>query len=149
MSNTRTPAASAQHRRFVLPVAALVLGAILAGCGDKPQIDPEKSATLIQPVARVEMRKAVEEASGDRDGESVYKAVCSACHAVGVAGAPKTGNADDWKPRIAKGLDANIASVINGLGAMPARGGNPNVSDVEVRRAVVHLMNAGGANFSE
>lgn len=149
MSNTRNTAALPQQRRFALPAVAL-LALVLAACSDKPQIDHEKTASLIQPVARVELKVAVADAAaGDRDGESVYKAVCSACHAAGVAGAPRTGNADDWKPRIAKGLDANIASVINGLGAMPARGGNPNVSDVEVRRAVVHLMNAGGANFSE
>jgi cytochrome c5 len=149
MSNTRKPAMLTQQRKLALPVVAL-LALVLTACSDKPQIDPEQTATLIQPVARVELKAAAaEEASGDRDGESVYKSVCSACHSAGVAGAPKTGDNAAWAPRIAKGLDANVSSAINGLGAMPARGGNPNVSDAEVRRAVIHMANQSGAKFSE
>lgn len=149
MSNTRIPSAAVPYR-LVVPVAALLV-AILAGCSDKPQIDHELTATLIQPVARVEVIAVAEEeeAVGDRDGATIYQAVCTACHATAVAGAPKTGDADAWAPRIAKGLDANIQSVINGLGAMPPRGGNPTLTDDEVRRAVVYLANQAGADFSE
>lgn len=150
MSNTRSTIAAMQTRRVALPLAVL-LAAVLAACSDAPKIDQEKTATLIQPVARVELKveaPAAEEGDGSPNGEAIYKAVCTACHAVGVAGAPKSGNADDWAPRIAKGLDANVDSVLNGLGAMPPRGGNPNLSDAEVRHAVVYLMNGAGGNFS-
>lgn len=148
MSNTRKPAALMQPRRLALPAVAL-LALVLAACGDQPKIDHEQTATLIQPVARVELKAAAEEPAGDRDGETVYKSVCSACHSAGVAGAPKTGDNAGWAPRLAKGLDAIVSSAINGIGAMPARGGNPNVSDDEVRRAVIHMANQSGGKFSE
>ena len=48
-----------------------------------------------------------------------YAASCGACHAVGVAGAPATGNAEAWAPRMEKGMEALVASVRNGLNAMP------------------------------
>ncbi|MDX5362909.1 MAG: c-type cytochrome [Pseudazoarcus pumilus] len=149
MSNTRKPAALMQYRRYAVPVVAL-LALVLAACSEKPQIDHELTATLIQPVARVELKvAAADEAAGDRDGETVYKSVCSACHSAGVAGSPKTGDNAAWAPRIAKGLDAIVTTAINGVGAMPARGGNPNLTDDEVRRAVIHMANQSGAKFSE
>src|SRR5690554_8162964 len=104
MSKTRKPAALMQHRRYAVPVAAL-LALVLAACSEEPQIDHETTATLIQPVARVELKvAAVDESAGDRDGETVYKSACSACHSTGVAGAPTTGDNAGWAPRIAKGL---------------------------------------------
>lgn len=149
MSNTRTPAAAPQQRRFALPAAAL-LALVLAACSDKPQVDYEETANLIQPVARVELKvAAAEESAGDRNGETVYKSVCSACHGAGVAGAPKSGDNASWAPRIAKGLDTLVTSAIDGIGAMPARGGNPSLTDDEVRRAVIHMANQAGGKFSE
>lgn len=148
MSSSRTSSAAKQTRRFALPAVAL-LAAILAGCSNDAPVDPEKTATLIQPVARVELEVKKEEAdSGPPNGEKIYNTVCAACHSVGVAGAPKTGNADDWAPRIAQGLDAMVTNAINGKGAMPARGGNPSLSDDAVRHAVVYLANTAGGKFS-
>ncbi len=51
-----------------------------------------------------------------------YNKSCAACHATGAAGAPKTGDADAWAPRLEKGSDALVASVTNGMGAMPPKG---------------------------
>ena len=51
-----------------------------------------------------------------------YAASCGACHAVAVAGAPKTGDAAQWEPRLAKGMEALVSSVKNGLGIMPPGG---------------------------
>mgnify|MGYP000188632032 CR=1 FL=1 len=51
-----------------------------------------------------------------------YSKTCAVCHVSGVAGAPRTGNKDDWGPRLEKGLDVLIASVEKGLNAMPANG---------------------------
>ncbi|MDO9193883.1 MAG: c-type cytochrome, partial [Undibacterium sp.] len=92
------------------------------------------------------------DASGPKvlqSGEAVYKMVCAACHDTGAAGAPKLGDAAAWGPRIAQGYDKVLANAIGGLRAMPAKGGNPDLDDVEVARAVVHLANAGGAKFKE
>lgn len=75
-------------------------------------------------------------ASAAPDGAAVYKQACAACHAVGAAGAPKSGDKAAWAPRIRKGEDALVASVVKGLGVMPPRGGNPSLTDAQIRAAV-------------
>lgn len=76
----------------------------------------------------------------DIDGAAIYAQVCTACHATGVAGAPKRGDAAAWAPRLEKGVEALYSSAINGLGIMPPKGGNPNLTDAEVKAAVDHLI---------
>jgi cytochrome c5 len=51
-----------------------------------------------------------------------YNKTCAVCHASGAAGAPKTGVAADWEPRMGKGMDVLVASVENGMNAMPPKG---------------------------
>lgn len=81
-------------------------------------------------------------AGGDSgiDGEAIYAQVCMACHATGAAGAPKRGDAAAWGPRMEKGLETLYSSAINGIGIMPPKGGNPNLTDAEVKAAVDHLI---------
>ena len=74
-----------------------------------------------------------------RDGESIYKAICSTCHDAGLVGAPKTGTAD-WAARAAKGKATLYDHAINGFNAMPARGGSPDLSDEEVKNAVDYIL---------
>ena len=74
-----------------------------------------------------------------RTGEAIYASVCKACHETGVAGAPKTGDKAAWAPRIASGMAAMLKSAANGKGAMPARGGAPDLSDDELKAAVAFL----------
>ncbi|UNU73666.1 c-type cytochrome [Moraxella nasovis] len=74
-----------------------------------------------------------------RDGESLYKAICSTCHDSGLIGAPKVGNAGDWGPRIAKGKATLYDHATNGFNAMPARGG-ADISDDEVKNAVDYMV---------
>jgi cytochrome c5 len=81
--------------------------------------------------------------------EAVYTAVCAACHASGLAGAPKIGDSAGWGPRIAQGYDTLLKHAIEGIRAMPPKGGNPDLDDVEVARAVVYLANEAGAKFKE
>ena len=54
--------------------------------------------------------------------EEKYNRYCIACHSTGAANAPKTGDAAAWAPRLAKGMDALVASSTNGMGAMPPKG---------------------------
>ena len=81
--------------------------------------------------------------------EAVYTANCVACHGSGAAGAPKFGDAGAWGPRIAQGYDTLLKHAVEGIRAMPARGGNPDLDEVEVARAVVYMANQGGAKFKE
>lgn len=84
------------------------------------------------------------ESAGPVDGESVYDQACAACHDAGIAGAPVIGEFDDWVERIEKGLDVLVGHAINGfqgnLGVMPARGGNPALSDEAVAAAVEYMV---------
>lgn len=84
-----------------------------------------------------------------QSGAAVYTAVCAACHATGLAGAPKIGDASAWGPRIAQGYDTLLQHAIDGIRAMPPKGGNPDLDNVEVARALVHMANQGGATFKE
>jgi len=73
-------------------------------------------------------------------GEGVYQSACAACHAAGVAGAPKTGDKAGWGARIAKGKQTLYDHALKGLNAMPAKGGNPALSDADVKAAVDYLL---------
>jgi cytochrome c5 len=75
-------------------------------------------------------------------GKKVYDSACVACHASGVAGAPKFGDRAAWGPRLAGGLDALTASAIKGKGAMPPKGGNTSIPDADIRAAVEHMAAA-------
>lgn len=134
--------------RFAMPAFALVAAALLAGCSEQRKVDPELTASLIQPVARVEIQ-AVKIAPGSRTGEQIVKSVCAGCHDSGAVGAPKSGDAGQWAPRLALGHDALTASAIAGKNAMPPRGGAADLTDTEVKRAVAYLANLAGAKFTE
>lgn len=76
------------------------------------------------------------------DGKAVYDKTCVACHATGVANAPKFGDKAAWAPRIATGRDALVASVVKGKGAMPPKAGAANLSDDDIKAAVDYLVGA-------
>jgi len=65
-----------------------------------------------------------------------YDKSCTFCHATGAAGAPKTGDAAAWKPRIAKGPDALLKSVKNGFNAMPAKGMCNDCTDADFKALI-------------
>ncbi len=138
---------------FIVPIVVilllirLIISSTPLGVGSDAQ-SQEAVATRIQPVAGFALVTA-EAATEERTGEQVYNATCSSCHGTGVAGAHKFGDATGWAPIIAKGFEPLLQSVINGLGAMPARAGNPALSDLELARAVVYMTNQSGASFPE
>ncbi|MEO6748591.1 MAG: c-type cytochrome, partial [Casimicrobiaceae bacterium] len=86
-------------------------------------------------------------------GEQVFVQVCKTCHEAGLAGAPKMGDATAWKPRIAEGEATLFKHALGGYtgktGSMPAKGGNPDLADDDVERAVVYIANQSGAHFKE
>jgi cytochrome c5 len=75
-----------------------------------------------------------------RTGEQIVKAQCIKCHEAGKGGAPKIGDRDAWIPRLKNGLDNTVRSAINGHGGMPARGGLADLTDPEMRSAVIYLF---------
>jgi cytochrome c5 len=77
----------------------------------------------------------------ERSGEQVVQAQCAQCHRTGEAGAPRIGDRVAWTPRLRQGLEAAVRSAIKGHGGMPARGGLADLTDAEVRRAVIYMFN--------
>jgi cytochrome c5 len=137
---------------FVLPIVIIILLVNYVAFGDQPAagssgLSEEAIAMRIQPVGSVEYKDA-SAAAVLKTGQQVYAAQCSACHAAGVAGAPKLADATAWAPRIKAGYEALLNSSLKGKGAMAAQGGGEH-SDVEIGRAVVYLANQGGASFDE
>jgi cytochrome c5 len=72
---------------------------------------------------------------------ALFNEVCSACHATGVAGAPKVGDKAAWAPRVGQGIDALTASAIKGKGAMPPKGGS-SASDADIKTVVTYMVSA-------
>ena len=73
------------------------------------------------------------------NGPAIYATSCVSCHATGVLDAPKLGVEIDWRLRREKGLETLVSNAINGLNAMPPRGGNATLTDADIR-AVVEFM---------
>jgi cytochrome c5 len=108
------------------------------------QADYDAIEQRIKPVGNVYLagsEPVVEKvAAGPRDGATVYGTFCTACHGIGVSGAPKTGDAGDWAPRIAQGMDVLADHAINGFNAMPPKGSCMDCSDDEIIAAIEHMI---------
>ena len=137
---------------FAVPVIGIILLTqfiVMDRGTDAATLAPEAVEARIQPVARVVFSERAAGPRAAKAGEEVYKQVCAACHASGVANAPKLGDKTAWADHIKAGLDTLVKNAINGIKAMPPRGGNPDLSDYEVARAVVYMANQAGASFKE
>jgi cytochrome c5 len=140
---------------ILVPIICIVLlvqyvtGTPKVGAGSSGQT-PEAIAKRIAPVADEGFTlKDVNAPKQLQTGEAIYTATCSACHANGTLGSPKFGDAAAWSPRIAQGYDTLLAHAISGIRQMPAKGGNADLDDVEVARAVVYMADKAGAKFKE
>ena len=79
-------------------------------------------------------------ASEPMTAEQIYNTACMACHATGVAGAPKTGDAAAWAPRIAQGDDVLFEHATKGFKGMPPRGGSSQLTDEDVTAAIDFMV---------
>jgi len=87
--------------------------------------------------------------SKERSGKEVAEAVCYACHATGKDGAPKIGDEKAWSKRISQGLTGLTSHALQGIRKMPPHGGNPGLSDLEISRAITHMVNQSGGHWIE
>lgn len=138
---------------FLIPIGALILVLEYATDelrqgGSVHRLDHEALVERIQPVARVAF-EPIEEETELKTGEEVYNMTCATCHTDGVAGAPKFGDEGEWAPYLETGYEALLEVALHGRGAMPAKGGNTALDDLEVERAMVYMANAAGAGFNE
>jgi cytochrome c5 len=137
----------------VVLVAAKLIGAFGAS-DEKSTAQIRMAEQRIQPIGQVNLKSDPAQAvpvavvatadtagSAQDAGSRVYNSTCQACHATGVAGAPMVGDKAAWKPRIAQGIQALYASGLNGKGPlMLPKGGNPGLSDAEVKAAVDYMV---------
>ncbi len=147
-----------KYRRFgvyaLIPGLALLL--LATGCSEKEATTPNETAAAPQvaepaapeSITAAEETQAAAETPADTataavDGQKIYQTSCQACHASGVAGAPKLGDKEAWVPRIAKGNDALLSSVTNGFNAMPPKGTCMSCSEDELRAAVEYMVGQG------
>lgn len=140
---------------FLVIVIGIILLVVFAtnkplpGAGSEGQ-NAEAITARVRPVASEGF--ALKDANAPKvlqAGQAVYTAVCAACHATGAAGAPKAGDAGAWGVRIAQGYETLVQHAVQGIRAMPAKGGNPDLDDIEVARAVAYMANQAGAKFRE
>jgi cytochrome c5 len=146
----------------------LFLGVLLAACTQNQEAPATKETIRREPVQAVQAvqtpvqqaaaitgessvkmsggttSKTPAETAAVPDGEQVYNKVCVSCHGTGIAGAPKVGDKETWKPRIARGMQTLVNQAIKGFtgekGVMPPKGGAPSLSDAEVEAAVRYMV---------
>jgi len=136
---------------FAIPIALIGLATQLITSMTTEPSEQSEAAILnrIRPVGQVALAEAGAP-KGNLSGEQVYETVCKTCHEAGIAGAPKFGDEAAWAPRIKQGPDTLYAHALKGTDkGMPPKGGNPDLADVEVERAVVYMANHSGAAFKE
>ena len=117
---------------------------------DEPKIVENNTQVDISPVAQVAVANESVTKSGSENSISVdkiIKANCAMCHAGGLMGAPKIGDAGQWAPRIAQGKEMLVNNAIKGIRMMPAKGGNAKLTDEEVSAAVISMANASGGKL--
>jgi len=153
-NNSMLPLVSVLGLMVAFAVFIGVLAAIIGGFArqDRP-LDEREMAALkerIAPIGQVrtsdqppmETANAGEPqaAVAPRSGTEVVQQACAACHAAGVLGAPKIGAKGDWEPRLAQGFDTLLKHSITGIRAMPPKGGNPGLSEDELKAALTEML---------
>ncbi len=146
---------------FLIPVIGIVMIASFVTGGLK--VGPQNAATVterLKPVGEVIIGEVPPElaaaananqpagaapvktaAAGSADaGKNLYNTVCMACHAAGVAGAPKLTDKAAWSARIAQGKAALYNSVLKGKNAMPPKGGAMSAADADIKAAVDYML---------
>ena len=120
---TESPAQAALAAERIAPV-----GAVRSG--------DDGAAALAEMQAAAAAAAAAPAEAAEVNGETVYNGLCMACHGAGVSGAPIPG-LDEMLARLdERGIDGLVGNAINGLNAMPPRGGNPALTDEQIRAAV-------------
>jgi cytochrome c5 len=126
-SGNLNPSQQALEEKRISPVSAVRVGeegaAALAAA--QPPVAPAAAPNAAEAI----------------DGGQVYNGICMSCHDAGVAGAPVTGSDDLAQRASEKGFETMVANAINGINIMPPKGGNPSLSDEQIRAAVEFMLN--------
>jgi cytochrome c5 len=85
----------------------------------------------------------------ERGGKEIVETVCAACHKTGVNGAPTIGDRKAWAKLTAQSLTSLTGVALKGVRKMPPHGGNPNLTDTEIERAITYMVNQSGGDWIE
>jgi len=127
---------------FPEPKSAAPATAAASGPAPATAAAPAAADVAAQVAAATKTADAGAPAAGAAAIPALYTQTCAACHAAGVAGAPKVGDKAAWQPRLAAGVDGLTASAIKGKGAMPPKGGAMAASDADIRAVVAYMVGA-------
>lgn len=138
---------------FLVPIILIVMLSQLVTSGlntgkDNPAQSDEAIAKRLKPVGRVEVVDP-SAPKAEKSGKEIVEAACGACHVSGALNATKIGDKAAWGKLISQGLPRLTQTAIKGIRGMPARGGNPDLSDAEIARAIVYMANQSGGNLKE
>lgn len=142
-----------------LQKAIVILGGVIAPIfivffiTKSPSTDADKPAPAINVTENIKPLAVVEVAAEGsenikRSGEEITNQACVACHGTGLMNSPAIGDAAAWSARIALGYETLTKHAIEGIRMMPARGGNADLTDIEVAKAVAYMANQSGADFT-
>ena len=134
---------------LVLLAVVLFMAASLISVVDNIAPDDgsrKQSAVLerIKPIARVSFEQPKPVVAVQLSAKQIYDKVCAACHATGTLGAPRVGDKAQWEPRFAQGLDTLVTHATNGIRAMPAKGGDPSLTEANLKDAIVYMLGETG-----
>jgi cytochrome c5 len=135
---------------LIIAIVQVITGGLKVDPGSLAMSE-EAIAARLKPVGEVRLAgtaatavaataPAAAPAAKAKSGPEVYQLACAACHAAGLAGAPKSGDKAAWQPRIAQSVPTLYTHALNGIRMMPARGGNASLSDAEVKAAVDYMV---------
>jgi cytochrome c5 len=134
---SQNPPAENPQRAQEIQARIAPVGAAYAG-------DTGRAALLAAQDAAKKAAEAQVAYGGTLDGKTIYGNLCQTCHANAATGAPVLTDKGAWAPRIAQGLDTLFTHAINGFtgtkGAMPAKGGNPSLTDAQVKATVQWML---------
>lgn len=131
----------------------IIIIANIIGGGDDAIREAEipRIEQRVQPLAMVatdesQLATADDEAEAvELSASEINQRYCAACHANGTLGAPVTGDEGTWQARLDdKGMEMLVSNAIDGIGQMPARGGNPNLSDQDIEKTVEYMLEESG-----
>ena len=110
---------------------------------------PGRSLTVLVCYFVVSIVPQIASAQGPESGKKVVEAVCANCHRTGVNGAPKIGEQQAWAKVASQGLTQLTEIALTGIRKMPPHGGNPDLTDTEIERAITYMVNQSGGHWIE
>lgn len=136
------PAAAAASEPVAEPAAPVASETTAAGDAAAGETTAAVETAASEPVAAEPVAAepaAPAVAASGRSGADVYNASCAMCHATGLAGAPKPGDATGWQPRLAQGKDTLLKNAVSGIRAMPPKGSCAACTEQELQAAIDHM----------